>query len=89
MRTCSSVVENGLARKSLAPADSAASLVSSSARAVSSMIGMFWVGVCSRISRQACSPSFSGIIMSSRMRSGKNWLAFSTACWPSTASSTW
>ena len=42
------------------------------------MIGMFCVGVCARISRQACKPSFSGIIMSSRMMSGKNWLAFST-----------
>ena len=89
MRTWSSVVENGLVRKSLAPADKAASLVSSSARAVSRTMGMLCVGVCSRISRQACNPSFSGIIMSSRMMSGRNWLAFSIACWPSTASSTW
>ena len=88
MRACSSVDENGFARKSFAPNSSALNLVSSSARAVSRMTGMSAVSSRLRNSRHTSRPSISGIIMSSRMMSGKNCVAFSSACTPSAASST-
>ena len=88
MRACSSVEENGFARKSLAPSSSALNLVSSSARAVSKMIGIEAVPSRFRNSLQTSRPSISGIIMSSRMMSGRNCVAFSSAWVPSTASST-
>ena len=88
MRTWSSVVENGLVRKSLAPAESAASLVSSSARAVSRTMGMFCVG--------GVLADFAAGLQAVLLRHHhvqqddvrQEWPAFSTACWPSTASST-